>query len=244
MFSRTNTSSASKQNNGNSNGCYTWEKKHPVPRLMFHSRLGWSDFRTNIHWRIFQCFHSAALPQGKKKGGGRWGRLLPTSSPTPTFCKMPILRPQCTRQSAHLTTVAMAATIPNFLFVIKYSYRIALNFKIRLDTAPKRSPSQLLDISYYRNQSLGTGAHSRRSCRFQFYIVINAAGEENFTTIAGVDRTNPDLFYPVPPPRCRWTCSPPLPRMQLPLPLVLKWFPQSLCWGGCCKRCSIFQWLH
>lgn len=31
----------------------------------------------------------------------------------------------------------------------------------------------------------------------------------------------------------------PLPRL-----LVLKWLPQSLCWDGCCKGCSIFQWLH
>lgn len=150
---------------------------------------------------VFFSIFIQQLSLGKKRGGDK--RLLPTSSPTPTFCKMPILRPQCTCQSAHATTVAMAATIPNFLFVIKYSYRIALNFKIRLDTAPKRSPSQLLDISYYRNQSLGTGARSRRSCRFQFYIVINAAGEENFTTIAGVGCTNADLFHPVTPRRCR-----------------------------------------
>lgn len=188
---------------------------------------------------VFFSIFIQQLSLGKKRGGDK--RLLPTSSPTPTFCKMPILRPQCTCQSAHATTVAMAATIPNFLFVIKYSYRIALNFKIRLDTAPKRSPSQLLDISYYRNQSLGTGAHSRRSCRFQFYIVINAAGEENFTTIAGVGCTNADLFHPVTPRRCRWTCSPPLPRTQLPPPLVLKWFPQSLCWGATANVAAFFN---
>lgn len=71
------------------------------------------------------------------------------------------------------------------------------NCKAGSNTAPNWSPSQLLDISYYRNQSLSTGAHSRKSCRFQFYIVINAAGEENFTTIAGADCTNPDLLHPM-----------------------------------------------
>lgn len=92
----------------------------------------------------------------------------------------------------------MAATNPTAcLSSIKYSHRVASNCKIGSNTAPNWSPSQLLDISYYRNQSLGTGVHSRKSCRFQFYIVINAAGEQNFTTIAGADCTNPDLFYPM-----------------------------------------------
>lgn len=96
------------------------------------------------------------------------------------------------------TTVVMAATSPTAcLSSIKYSHRVASNCKIGSNTAPNGSPSQLLDISYYRNQSLGTGVHSRKSCRFQFYIVINAAGEQNFTTIAGADCTNPDLFYPM-----------------------------------------------
>lgn len=74
--------------------------------------------------------------------------------------------------------------------------------------------------------------HSNKCCR-----------EENFTTIVGVGCTKPDLFCPVTPPHCSSTCSAPLPHTPSPLLLVLKWFPQSLCWDGCCKGCSIFQ-LH
>lgn len=74
--------------------------------------------------------------------------------------------------------------------------------------------------------------HSNKCCR-----------EENFTTVTGVGCTKPDLFCPMTPPRRSPTCSAPLPHTPLPLLLVLKWFPQSLCWDGCCKGCSIFQ-LH
>lgn len=112
----------------------------------------------------------------------------------------------------------MAATnLTACLSSIKYSHGVAWNCKTGSNTAPNWSPSQLLDTSYYRNQSLGTGAHSRKSCRFQFYIVINAAGEENFTTIAGADCTNAELFYPTTPQMN-------VPTHTIPLLLVLKWF--------------------
>lgn len=238
MPSRTNTSSASKQNSDNSHGCYSWEKMDPMPRLIFTP--GWAEV-TPEQMLISVFFSSVSIQQLTLRGRGGGGR---EDTLQLHFAKCLFLDLNVHAKMHSATTVAMAATTSDFLFVIKYSHRIASNCKIRSNTAPKWSPSQLLDISYYRNQSLSTGAHSRKSCRFQFYIVINAAGEENFTTIAGVDCTNPDLFYPMTPPHCRWTCSPPLPHTQLPLLLVLKWFPQSPCWDGCCKGCSIFQWLH
>lgn len=146
------------------------------------------------------------------------------------------------------TTVAMAAKTLRLLVCHQSNTHAGLHGTAKYThTALEHSPSTILGISYYRNQSLGTGAHSRKSCRFQFYIVINAAGEEHLTTIAGVDCTKPDLFHPATPPCCRWKRAllPFYTHTQLPLLLVLKWFPQSLCAGmAAANACSIFQWLH
>lgn len=235
MLSRTNTSSASKPSNGNTNGCYSWEKMDPVPKHIFHFGVGWSDSRTNTHLCILQCFHLAAQP---REGSGVREKDIPASQLLLHFAKCLFLALSVHTEVHSTTTVVMAATnLTACLSSIKYSHRAALNCKTGSNTAPNWSPSQLLDISYYRNQSLGTGAHSRKSCRFQFYIVINAAGEENFTTIAGADCTNADLFYPT-------TLQMNVPTHTIALLLVLKWFPQSLCWDGCWKGGSIFQWLH
>lgn len=133
---------------------------------------------------FFSCFHLAALPS---EGRGPHLQLH--------FAKCLFLALSVHAEVHSTTAVVMAATnLTACLSSIKYSHRVASNCKIGSNTAPNWRPSQRLDISYYRNQSLGTGAHSRKSCRFQFYIVISAAGEENFTTIAGADCTNPDLF--------------------------------------------------
>lgn len=91
-------------------------------------------------------------------------------------------------------------------------------------------------VTHPSAQALAAGNHAD----FQFYIVINAAGEENFTTIAGVDRTKP---RDTTTPQTEVLSSPPT-HTQLPLLFVLKWFPQSLPEDGCCKGCSVSPRLH
>lgn len=165
----------------------------PVPRHIFPFGVGWSDSRINTHWCILQCFHLAALP---REGSGVREKDIPPPHLQLHFAKCLFLALSVHTEAQSTTTVVMAATnLTACLSSIKYSHRVASNCKTGSNTAPNWSPSQRLDISYYRNQSLGTGAHSRKSCRFQFYIVINAAGEENFTTTAGADCINPDLSY-------------------------------------------------
>lgn len=184
------------------------------------------------------CLHSSAL----LRGGGKKKKQTPHFQHSGKCRFLDLHNTTHFKVYTLLLELWQPQLLPPCLSSVRYLHRIASNCDIRSNTATERSLSQLLDISYYSNPSLGTSTHSRKSCRFLFYIVINAS-EENFTTIVGVGCTKPDLFCPVTPPRCSSTCSPPLPHTLLPLLLVLKWFPQSLRWDGCCKGCSIVQ-LH
>lgn len=209
----------------------------PVPRHIFHFRVGWSDSRTNTHWCILQCFHLAALP---REGSDVREKYIPPPHLQLHFAKCLFLALSVHAEVLGTTTVVMAAQ--TWLLVCHpQSTHTGLhpNCKTASNTAPNWSPSQRLDISYYRNQSLGTGAHSRKSCRFQFYIVINAAGEENFTTIAGADCTNPDLSHPM----TLWMNVPTHTIATAPgfevvsTRLELGWLLEE-------RWYSIFQWLH